>query len=96
MTTKQRSQRNGLSEGERSRKRLDDALTDLSVYALSLDTECRRLDERLLELTKRESSAAECLAVLRERAEVAEEATAFRHAVTAFRMRFLSGETAAG
>jgi hypothetical protein len=96
MTSQQQYQRNVASEGECRSERLCDALTDLTVYALSLDTECRRLDERLLELTKRRSSAAERLAVLHERAEAAEEATAFRHAMAAFRARFLSDETSGG
>jgi hypothetical protein len=58
-----------------------DALTDLSVSALTLDAERYRLDDRLLELVEIESSAAERRALLRERDEIAEELTALRRAI---------------
>lgn len=62
-----------------------DALTDLSVYALTLDRERHRLDDRLLELVEVESSVAERRALLRERDEIADELTALRRAITALR-----------
>jgi hypothetical protein len=63
---------------------MDDALTDLDAYALLLEIQCQRLETRVNELANAGSSDAECLAQLRERAEMAEELTAFRAAVAAF------------
>jgi hypothetical protein len=62
-----------------------DALTDLNVYALTLDAERHRLDDRLLELVEIESSVAERRALVRERDEIAEELMALRQAITALR-----------
>jgi hypothetical protein len=62
-----------------------DALTDLSMYALTLDAERHRLNDRLVELVAIESSLAQRRAVLRERDEIAEELTALRRAITALR-----------
>jgi hypothetical protein len=61
-----------------------DALTDLSAYALSLDVERHRVDDRLLELAEIESSVAERRALLRERDAIAEELTALRQTIAAF------------
>lgn len=63
---------------------MDDALTDLDAYALLLEIQCQRLERRLLEFANAGLSDAECLAQLRERAEMVEELTAFRGAVAAF------------
>jgi hypothetical protein len=64
-------------------ERANEALTDLSAYALTLDVECHRLEDRMLELAQRESSAAERRALVRERAEMAEELNAFRRVISA-------------
>jgi hypothetical protein len=74
-----------------SNRRVDDALTDLSAYALNLDLEYHRLDERLLELVDGESASDEVREVLRERTQLAEELKAYRAAVTAFRDQVLEG-----
>jgi hypothetical protein len=62
---------------------VNDALTDLSVYALTLDAERHRLGDRLLELAENDSSVAERRALLQERGEISEEATALRRTITA-------------
>jgi hypothetical protein len=77
-------------------QRVNDALTDLSAYALSLEAEHRRLEQRLLELAGNESSAAERRAVLRERDEISEELNAFRRAVMALRDQVLPGPAVDG
>lgn len=64
-------------------ERANEALTDLSAYALTLDVECHRLEDRMLELAQRDSSAAERRALVRERAEMAEELNAFRRVISA-------------
>jgi hypothetical protein len=64
-------------------QRVHDAITDLSAYALTLDREYHRLTQRVLELAAQESSAAERSAVVRERAEIAEELSAFRRTIRA-------------
>ena len=66
-----------------SRKRVNDALTDLSAYALTLDVECHRLDDRMLELAQQDSSASERRDLVRKRAEMAEELSAFRRVISA-------------
>lgn len=66
-----------------------DALTDLSVYVLTLDREHHRLDDRLLQLVEVESSVAERRALLRERDEIADELTALRRAIRALREQLL-------
>jgi DNA repair exonuclease SbcCD ATPase subunit len=62
---------------------LHDALTNLNVYALTLEAERHRMDDRLHELVEIESSVAERRALLREREEIAEELTALRRLITA-------------
>ena len=65
-------------------KRADDAITNLSAYALKLDFEYHRLHDRLLELLKGEAAAAEELhVVLRERDELGAAREAFRRSVAA-------------
>lgn len=61
----------------------DDAITNLSAYALKLDVEYHRLDDRLLELVEAESKAEELRAVLRERDQIGAEREAFRRSVAA-------------
>lgn len=72
-------------------QRVNDALTNLSVYALTLDREYHRLDDRLLELANAEPEAPELVTVLRERDEVGAERDAFRHAVLALREQLPPG-----
>jgi hypothetical protein len=65
-------------------KRADDAITNLSAYALKLDFEYHRLDDRLLELLHGEVAAAEELrTVLLERDELGAARAAFRRSVAA-------------
>jgi len=85
MPTAQRRHRDPRPHFGGPRDRANDALTNLSVYALSLDAEYHRLDDRLLELANTEAAAAELGTVLRERDEIAAEREAFRHAVVALR-----------
>jgi hypothetical protein len=71
----------------RAVQRTQDALTNLSAYAMTLDAVYLRLDNRLVELASTESEAAEFQSVLREREEIAAERDAFRRAVTSLRER---------
>jgi hypothetical protein len=66
-------------------QRVNDALTDLSAYALTLDSERLRLDNRLRELAGIESSVEERHPLLRERDEICEELAALRAAIGALR-----------
>jgi len=72
-------------------KRVNDALTDLSAYALTLDNERHRLEARVLELAEEESSLSERRALVRERAEVGEELSALRRMITTLYERFRKG-----
>ncbi|MFZ0975572.1 MAG: hypothetical protein WAN22_25335 [Solirubrobacteraceae bacterium] len=63
------------------------------MYALTLDAEYHRLDDRLLELANTEPSTAELGTVLRERDEIAAEREAFRYAVVALREQLPLGTT---
>lgn len=71
------------SKGGSIDRSLHDALTDLSAYALSLDLERHRLDDRILELAETESPVAERCALLRERDGITEELTALRRTIAA-------------
>jgi hypothetical protein len=73
------------SEHGGANQRANDAITNLSAYALTLDVEYHRLDDRMLELVKAESEAEELRAVLREREEIGAEREAFRLSVAALR-----------
>ena len=73
------------SEHGGAHQRANDAITNLSAYALTLDVEYHRLDDRMLELVKAESKAEELRAVLREREEIGAEREAFRLSVSALR-----------
>jgi hypothetical protein len=84
-------QRKPGSEGEQATQRAYDALTNLSAYALTLDHEYRRLEDRLVELANAKSGVAELRWVLREREEIAAEREAFRRAVTALREQVTQG-----
>jgi hypothetical protein len=83
MGTKRRSQRKPGPDRRDVNERVNDAVTDLSAYALRMDAEWRRLDDRVLELAGQESSMAERRAVVRERAEIEEELSAFRGIIRA-------------
>jgi hypothetical protein len=85
MADAQQRQRDLVSRGAEAGDRANDALTNLSAYALRLDLEYHRLDDRLFELANAEPAPAELGAVLRERAELAAERDAFRRAVVALR-----------
>jgi hypothetical protein len=61
------------------------------MYALTLDVEYHRLDDRLLELAKTEPGTGELGTVLRERDEIAAERDAFRCAVLALRQQLPLG-----
>jgi hypothetical protein len=65
--------------------RTNDALTNLIAYALTLDTEYHRLDDRAAELVSSDSEGEELRTVLRERDEVGAQREAFRRSVTALR-----------
>jgi hypothetical protein len=70
--------------GDDADKRADDAITNLSLYALKLDFEYHRLHDRLLELLKGEgASVEEVRIVLRERDELGAARDAFRGSVAA-------------
>ena len=66
-------------------QRVNDALTDLSAYALTLDSERLRLDNRLRELAGVESSVEERHPLLREHDEICEALAALRATIGAFR-----------
>ena len=80
-------QRDLASRGAEAGDRANDALTNLSAYALTLDQEYHRLDDRLFELANTDPAPDELGMVLRERAELAAEREAFRRAVIALRER---------
>jgi hypothetical protein len=82
---KDHSRREPLPRDGDLNQRMCDALNDLAAYALELDIEYCRLDKRVGELTQEECPAADLLAVLSERAELAEECQEFRGAIAAFR-----------
>lgn len=66
-------------------QRAYEALTDLSAYALTLDSERLGLDSRLNELAEIESSVAQRHALLRERDEISEDLAALRATIAALR-----------
>jgi hypothetical protein len=83
MGTKRRSQHEPGPDAPVDDERVNDAVTDLSAYALSLDAERHRLDDRFMELVEQDSSTAERREVVRERAEIEEELGAFRRIIRA-------------
>jgi DNA repair exonuclease SbcCD ATPase subunit len=66
-------------------ERVNNALTDLSAYALTLDSERLRLDTRMRELARSDSSVEERFALLREHDEILDELDALRAAINALR-----------
>ena len=87
---KRRFQRDPGQPGELD-KRVSDALTDLSAFALTLDIECHRLHNRVLELAQQDSSASERRAVVREHDEIADELGAFRQVISELQQEFPRG-----
>jgi hypothetical protein len=81
---RRRAQREQLAHADHGGKLADDAITNLSAYALKLDFEYHRLDDRLRELLKGGAAAAEELrALLHEREELGAAREAFRRSVAA-------------
>ncbi len=76
-----RSQHGTGFESGRDDESAYEALTDLSAYALTLDAECHRLDDRILAMAEVESTVAERRELLRERDEISEELTALRRTI---------------
>jgi hypothetical protein len=66
-------------------QRVNAALTDLNAYVLTLDLERLRLDNRLRELARNDSSVEDWHPLLRERDEIGEELVALREAIGALR-----------
>jgi hypothetical protein len=66
-------------------ERVNNALTDLSAYALTLDSERLRLDTRMRALARSDSSVEERFALLREHDEILDELAALRSAINALR-----------
>lgn len=66
-------------------QRVNDALTDLSAYTLTLDSERLRLGQRMRELATSDSSAEERYALLCEHDEILDELAALRAAISALR-----------
>lgn len=62
-----------------------EALTDLSAYALTLDSERLRLESRLSELAQIDSSVQQRHALLLARDEISEELAALRATIIALR-----------
>lgn len=80
--TRRRAQRDPVARAANRGKVADDAITNLSAYALKLDFEYHRVDDRLRELLKGGASAAEELrALLHEHEELGEARDAFRRSV---------------
>jgi len=61
---------------------MDDALTELAAYALLMEVERNRVQQRFMELGAIESSAADRVDLMRQSSEMAEELEAFRGALT--------------
>lgn len=81
---RRRTKRHPAARGEDAGKRADDAITNLSAYALKLDFEYHRQQDRLVELVSGEGAAADDLrTALRERDELGAARDAFRRSVAA-------------
>jgi hypothetical protein len=81
---RRRARHDPAARGDDAGKRADDAITNLSAYALKLDFEYHRLHDRLLELLKGDDAAADELrTALRERDELGAAREAFRRSVVA-------------
>ena len=62
---------------------MDDALTELAAYALLMEVERNRVQQRFMELGAVESSVADRVDLMQQSAEMTEELEAFRGALTA-------------
>lgn len=69
-------------------KRVNDALADLSAYALTLDIERHKLGDRVLELALQDSSVSDRRAVVQKRDEIADELSAFRQVISELQQQF--------
>jgi hypothetical protein len=79
-----RAQREAVAQADSGGKLADDAITNLSAYALTLDFEYHRLDDRLRDLLKGGAAAAEELrAMVHEHEELGAARVAFRRSVAA-------------
>jgi len=82
LRTRRRAERDAVARADNRGKVADDAITNLSAYALKLDFEYHRVDDRLRELLKGGAAAAEELrALLHEHEELAAARDAFRRSV---------------
>lgn len=82
LRTRRRAERDAAARADNRGKVADDAITNLSAYALKLDFEYHRVDDRLRELLKGGAAAAEELrALLHEHEELAAARDAFRRSV---------------
>lgn len=82
--TRHRAKPDPAPRGDDAGKRADDAITNLSAYALKLDFEYHRLHDRLVELLEDDAAAAEELrTALRERDELGAGRDAFRQSLAA-------------
>jgi hypothetical protein len=68
---------------EDAHRRMDDALTELAAYALLMEVERNRVQQRFMELGAIESSAADRVDLMRQSSEMTEELEAFRVVLTA-------------
>ena len=80
-----RARRKSPAQGADVGERANNALTNLIAYALTLDIEYHRLDDRLAELAATNSTADELRATVRERDEIGAQRQAYRRSVAALR-----------
>lgn len=81
MTTAPSCRPSGLAPADANR-RMDDALTELAAYALLMEVERNRVQQRFMELGAIESSAADRVELMRQSSEMSEEVEAFRGVLT--------------
>jgi hypothetical protein len=82
MRMRRRARREFVAPDDNAGKIADDAITNLSAYALKLDNEYHQLDDRLRErLTGGATAAEELRALSREREELGAAREAFRRSV---------------
>lgn len=61
---------------------MEDALTELAAYALLMEVERNRIQQRFVELGATDSSVADRVDLLRQSSEMTEELEAFRAALS--------------
>jgi hypothetical protein len=76
-----RRRKRDVSRGSDPGKRAEDAITNLSAYALGLDLEYHQASDRLLERLKGDVAADELRTLLRERDDLEAAREAFRRSV---------------